>query len=127
MRGMENYEIRRVSLSTISTLPGGYKVGILNSGDNENSNSGGSSDSKYGNFGGESDHWVSGEDGEGELVNDGIGEKRDGSSKLEKPSHEVDHGPFLVWPGVMKSESNHGSGWSGNSGPISVGVPAISK
>lgn len=74
----------------------GYRVGILNSGDGENSKRGGSNDSKHGSSGGESDHWVSGEDGDGELVNEGIGEESDGSSKLKKLSHETSRGSFSV-------------------------------
>ena len=50
-------------------------MGILNSDGDEKSKKGGSSDSKYGSSGGERHHWVSGEDGDGELVNDGIGEE----------------------------------------------------
>jgi hypothetical protein len=103
-------------------------MGILNSGGNEKLKSGSSSDSEYGSCGGESDHWVSGEDGDGELVSDGIGGGGlDGSFKSKRLSHEADHGPFSVWLGVAKVSRATVSGCSGNSGRVSVGELVVSK
>ena len=101
----------------------GYRVGILSSDGDGKAKRDGSSNPKHGSSGGESDHWVSGEDGDGELVNDGIGEELDGSSKLKKLSH----GSFSVWQGAVKSESSHVSCCSGDSERISVDESEISN
>ena len=100
----------------------GYRVGILSRDGDGKAKRGGSSNPKHGSSGGERDHWVSGEDGDGELVNDGTGEELDGSSKLKKLSH----GSFSVWQGAAKSESSHVSCCSGNSEGTSVDESAIS-
>ena len=117
--GIRNYEIRGVSLSTIVTPYVGHRVGILSS-DGDKKSKCGASVSKHGSSEDESDHWVLGGDGDGELVNDGIGEESDGSSKLRKLSHESSHGLLSVWLGASKSESSHISGCSGNSGRVSA-------
>lgn len=98
------------------STPAGYKSGILNSDGDEKSKRGGASDSNDGSSRGESDHWVSGVDGDGELVNDGTRGEWHGSSKLKRSSHEVGGGPFSVWPGAAMNESSNESDRSGNSG-----------
>jgi hypothetical protein len=70
---------------------------------------------------------VSGEDGDGELVNDGKGEELDGSPKSKRLSHEADHGPFSIWLGAAKSESSHETGCSGISGRVSANESEISE
>ena len=85
-------------------------MGILNSDGDEKSKRDGSADSKHGGCGGETVHWVSGVDGDGELVNDGRGDEWHERSKLKKFSHEVGNGPSSVLLGAAKSESSHGSG-----------------
>lgn len=102
-------------------------MGILNSDGDEKSKRGGSSDSKHGSSGGETAHWVSGMDGDGELVEDDRGDEWHGSSKLKKSSHEAGNGPSSVWLGDTKSESSHVSGCSGNSGRVSVSESATSR
>ena len=109
-----------MSLSTIVTPYVGHRVGILSSDGDKKSKRGGASVSKHGSSEDENDHWVPGGDGDGELVNDGIGEESDGSSKLRKLSHEASHGLLSVWLGASKSESSHTSGCSGNSGRVSA-------
>ena len=103
----------------------GYRVGTLNSDGDERSKRGSPNDSQHGGSGGETVHWVSGVDGDGELVNDGKDEW-DGSSKLKKFSH-VGKGPSSVWLGVTKSESSHASGCSGSSGRVSASELATSE
>ena len=100
-------------------------MGILDSDDEEKSKGDDSNGSKHVSSGGESDHKVSGE--EGELVNDGRGDVWHGSSKLKKSSHEIGHGSFSIWLGVMKGGFTHTSGCSVNSGRASVSGPAISE
>lgn len=97
----------------------GYRAGILNSDGDEKSKRGGSSDSKHDGSGGETVHWVSGVDGDGELVNDGRGDEWHGSAKLKKLSHEENEFSS-VWLGATKSESSHASGCSGSSGRVSA-------
>lgn len=92
---MGDHKINRLLLK-MSTPSARYKAGILNIDGEENSKRGGSSDLKSGSSGGESDHWVSGVEGDGELVNDGRVDEWHGSSKLKKPSHEVGDEPFSV-------------------------------
>lgn len=57
---------------------------------------------------------MSGEDGDGELVNDGRGDEWHENSKLKKLSHEVAHRFFSVWPGDPKRESSQASDCSGS-------------
>ena len=83
-------------LSTIATPCAGYRAGILNIDGDEKSNNGDPRDSKSGSSGGESDHWVSGEDGDGELVSDGIVDDSHGNPKLKKLFHETGSEPISV-------------------------------
>jgi len=102
-KGIGNYKINELLLSTISTPSVGYRVGILNNGE-EKSKRVGPSKSNEANCGGESDHKLAG--GEGELVNDGREVVWHGNSKLEKSSHGAGHGPFTVLLGSTKTVSN---------------------
>jgi len=120
--GIGNYKINELLLSTISTPSVGYRVGILNNGE-ENSKRVDPSKSKDVNCGGESDHKLSEE--EGELVNDGREAVWYSDSKLEKSSHGAGHGPFSVLLGSKKAVSGSILGCSWNSGSASAGGPAI--
>ena len=108
--GMGDYKENNGLLSTMRMASVGYRVGILYNNGDEKAKRDGSSDSKHGGSGGETVHWVSGVDGDGELVSDGREDDWDGRSKLKKFSHEVGNGLSSVWLGVTKNESNHASG-----------------
>ena len=110
-------------LSTISTPSVGYRVGILNNGE-EKSKRVDPSKSNDANCGGESDHKLAEE--EGELVNDGREVVWYGNSKLEKSSHGAGHGPFSGSLGSTKTVSSCAPSCSWGSGSASTSGPAIS-
>ena len=116
---MGDYKENNGLLSTMRMASVGYRVGTLNSDGDEKSKRDDSSGSEHSGSRGETVHWVSGVDGDGELVSDGRGDGWNGRSKLKKFSHEVDNGRSSVWLGVSKSESGHAFGRSGSSGRLS--------
>lgn len=123
-KGIGNYKINKLLLSTISTPSVGYRAGILNSGE-EKSKRVDPSKSNDASRGGESDHKLAEE--EGELVNDGREVVWCVNSKLEKSSHGAGHGPFSVLLGSTKTASSCIPDCSWDSRSASTSGPAISE